>query len=185
MSEDVQLSESVSPPVAVGYTLFSHRAVGVASLLGGPLAGSILMGLNYGRLGRTAAVVQVIIFGTLITGLLIWAGWPLPDSFKPYIAFGIALAMRSSANSVQGAAVQQHVKVGGQLASMWSAAGVGLATLVSFLLIVLAYTLRTSPTKEVTIGAKDKVYYLEGALEQDAKRLGGQLKSVGYFHDRA
>jgi hypothetical protein len=182
MSEDVQ--QSASPPVQVGRKLFSYRAVGVASVLGGPLAGSILMGLNYRRLGNGGAAVKVIVFGILITGLLIWAGWFIPGSWQRYIGIGLAVAMIYYAKSAQGRLVDQHINMGGKLASMWSAAGVGLAIILPILAITLGYTFMTNPMKEVTIGTKDKVYYLEAATEQDAKALGEQLKAIGYFQDR-
>jgi hypothetical protein len=178
------MDTAMPPPPASGYSLFDHRAVGLATFFGTPLAGSILMGLNYRRLGKTAAAVGIIALGAGLTGLLLLIGYALPSGVGTIIPIGVMFGMMYGAKALQGASVEQHVRLGGKLASKWLAFGIGVAVLVPLMLAIFAVVFTSVPSTKVTIGSKDEVYYSGKATEQDAKALGQSLQSIGYLKDR-
>src|SRR5262245_6630619 len=53
------------------YGLHSLAAIGIATFLGGPLAGSILMGRNYAKLGRSGTGWFTFLIGIASTALLL------------------------------------------------------------------------------------------------------------------
>jgi len=176
-------SESGLPPAAPTYKLYDYRAVCLATILGSALAGSILMALNYRRLGDAAAAVKILVVGILVTGLVSFSGW-FSGTMQGAMPIVLTLIMMYSAKVIQGPSLEHHVRLGGKLGSMWTALGVGLAILLSLLLIMVGYSYVTAPMNKVIIGTKDKVYYFGTATEQDAEALGQALKSGGYLQDR-
>src|ERR1035438_8819477 len=99
----------VSPPPVPAYTLFNSDSVGLATFLGTPIAGSILMAVNYRRLGKGSKAAAALVIALLVTALALWLGSLMPQGTSAGIAFGLFFAARSSAKSLQGAAVAQHV----------------------------------------------------------------------------
>ena len=60
------------------YKLFDSKSVGLASILGSPLAGSTLMALNYRRLGKTAEATATFAVGLAVTAVLLRFGYLIP-----------------------------------------------------------------------------------------------------------
>ncbi len=52
--------------------LFSIWAVGIGALVGGPLGGGVLIGLNYRRLGDRPAATKAFAAGAIATVVLLW-----------------------------------------------------------------------------------------------------------------
>lgn len=144
------------------------------------------MALNYRRLGRGSAALWSLIIGAAGLAALLGLGNVLPRSAGTGVAVLSAIGLRSLAESLQGAAVMEHVGQGGRMASQWKAAGVGLLFMVCLLvaLFVFIFSTQSSIGTLVTIGTKDQVYYSGTATESEAKYLGEALKSDGYFADR-
>ena len=118
---------SLSPVPA--YTLFNAQSVTLATFLGTPTAGSILMAVNYRRLGRGSNAAGILVIGLLMTALAMELGYLVPQGASLIIAFGLLLAARRASKALQGAAVEQHVRNGGPLGSKWVAAGLGIGVL--------------------------------------------------------
>src|ERR1035441_7111416 len=149
--------EAPPPPPIPAYTLFNAESVGLATFLGTPIAGSILMAVNYRRLGKGSKAAAVLVVALLVTALALWLGSLMPQSASAGIALGLLFAARSAAKSLQGAAVAQHVLYGGKLGSKWAAAGLGLGLLA---IVVGGYLVVDSALNpKVKIGTKDEVYY--------------------------
>lgn len=83
------IADQTLPGPAPAYTLFDANSVGLATLFGGPVAGSFLMALNYRRLELTGKAVVALTIGIIVTGLAILVGWNLPKS----VTFPLALAL--------------------------------------------------------------------------------------------
>jgi hypothetical protein len=113
------------------YTLFNDSAVGLATILGTPVAGSALMALNYRRMGQTRKAAEVLVVGIAVTGLLILLGWNLPHSVTSPIALLALFVMARSARSLQGKTVMEHIQQGGRLGSKWMAFGLGAGIAVA------------------------------------------------------
>jgi hypothetical protein len=153
-----------------------------------PLAGTILMAVNYVRLGKTGKAVLAIIFGLIATALTILIKW---NWSKPWGSLGSsALGILSFictwqiAKKVQGKAVEEHTARGGQLGSKWAAFGVGIATLGGLVVVTGAVVYVYQYRKIVVIGTKDQVIYSGIATKANATALGSALKSDEYFQDR-
>src|SRR5579884_998537 len=125
--------DPLSGPAPV-YTLFDAGAVATATFFGTPVAGGSLMALNYRRLGQAGKAVTTIVLAFAATAVVLLVGWNLPQKATLPIAFLLLLAMRGSAQSLQGSAVKDHVQRGGRLGSKKAALAVGMA----FLAVVVA-----------------------------------------------
>jgi formylglycine-generating enzyme required for sulfatase activity len=127
---------------APAYSLYDRDAIAVATFFGGPLAGAILMALNYRRLGSKSAAPIAIAIGVSATGLLLVIGFNLPaGGLTALSALPLVLpfAARAIAKACQGIAVAEHVSRGGPIASRWPAFGVGIAVLALLALGLYAF----------------------------------------------
>ena len=123
------------------YTLFDADAVVLATFLGGPLAGSILIAVNYRRLGMGRNGAPILAVGLFVTALALGFGSLMPAAASAVVGFGLLLVARSVAKALQGTAVEEHVRNGGYLGSKWAAAGLGIVLLA---IMVGGYWLATS-----------------------------------------
>lgn len=114
--------------------LYTSRHVALATFLGTPLGGCVLMALNEQRLGRARAAITTVLAGLVATGFLLTIGFVVPDNVPTFpISIGSLFVMAAVARARQGAAVAQHVAAGGKPASGWAAAGIGVLALVAVL----------------------------------------------------
>lgn len=165
------------------YTLFDDNAVGLATILGTPVAGSALMALNYRRMGQTRRAAIALILGIAVTGLAILFGWNLPHTVSSPIALILLFITARIARSLQGTAVIDHVQRGGRLGSKWVAFGLGAGICAVIFLSVFMATYAADHQPGVLIGTKDEVYYSGTVTKEDAQSLGNALKAHGYFND--
>jgi hypothetical protein len=156
----------------------------LATFLGSPLAGSIILALNYHRLGRAGAAWLSLLFGLLSTVGLMTLGFLLPEGVTLLPALVFLVAMHVLARALQQKPYEEHVDRGGPTAGAGSAVGVGLLCMVLVLGgafgVGYAYDTWTAPPKLVYAPGKE-IYYKEGATEADARRVGDLLQAEGYF----
>ena len=145
------------------------------------------MAVNYRRLGKGSQAAATVPLGLAVAGLGGLLAYLVPNALATGISVGIVLAMKSVAQTLQGADVARHVSQGGKLASKWIASGVGFAFLAviatGIVLAIYGPELARNRSK-VTIGTKDQVFYSGSATEADAQGVGEKLKTLGYFTDR-
>ncbi len=168
---------SGSEPPAPTYTLYDSNAVAIASFLGGPIPGTVLMAINYRRLGqaRYAALAMLAGLSTITIGVLFHSLFPHSTS----IALGVSLGAATwrVAEKLQGPAVGEHVNRGGPLGSGWVGGILGTA----FMLFVLALIfLPGIINPKVTVATNLEIYYSQSATRQDAQALGDSLTQVGF-----
>lgn len=178
---------SVASPSRPEYKLFDRKSVLIASLLGSPVAGAVLMAMNQSRWGERSRALTTVVVAVLATALVSVVGYLTRlDTVIPQYAFIVALTCALIAMQVahgwQGGAIQRHVEAGGELASRWLAAGVGLALLAVIIAAIAAYALLAD--SKVVIGSNDKVHYSAQATKPEALQVGAALKASGYFKDR-
>jgi hypothetical protein len=124
--------------------LYSPALMTVATFLGAPVAGCILLAHNYRVLGKQSAARHWLIWGSIGTALLLVVAYFLPDKF-PHMALpiGYTVGMHQAVKQVHGAEYAAHIAAGGAKGSVWAAVGVGLACFCTilgvFVLVVLVW----------------------------------------------
>jgi hypothetical protein len=177
------------------YRLFDSAAVGTAAFICCPLAGTILIAVNYVRLGKTGKGVLAVTLGLIATALNILIKWnwnTSPGSLGrlEYDAFEIPFLVCTwictwqIAKKVQGKAVEEHTARGGQLGSRSTAIGVGITTLAALFVVAGTVVSGYQYRKIVVVGTRDQINYSGFATKADATALGNTLKSSEYFQDR-
>lgn len=122
---------SAQRPVRLDVALYTSKHVALATFLGTPVAGAVLMALNENRVGRAGAAIKTLLAGLVATGFLLTLGLVLPDNVPTFpISIGSLFVMSAIAKSRQAGFVAQHFAAGGKQGSGWAAAGIGLLSLL-------------------------------------------------------
>jgi hypothetical protein len=172
-------------PSAPGYKLFSVGAIVLATFLGSPVAGTVLMAMNYWRLGRKSAAWISVAVGILATAFIIAAALALPEETpnSPFIVAQL-LGMYFVARGLQGGLISQHCRTYGRLASMWAAAGISLLVVVPLGLVLVAALLLWDYQGLGTryeVSDKEEIYYSGQCDADDALRLARRLGEEDFF----
>ncbi|HTP89607.1 MAG TPA: hypothetical protein VMJ34_21815 [Bryobacteraceae bacterium] len=164
--------------------LFDYWAVALATFFGSPLAGGIVMAINYRRLGRNVAALSAALAGTALTAVVLLLAFADSSDWMKGLPIGLLFAVLYTAKWLQGPAVEQHVQYGGRLGSRWAAFGIGMAALVLVIGVVVAVVFTELAPHKFIVGSKDEVLYSGNATERDARAVGNALRADGYFQDR-
>ena len=148
----------VQPPVLLenvsGRKVFSIGQITLASFLGAPISGCVLLAQNYRALGKGRSVWQPLVIGIAATILVMTLALVLPEKF-PNLALPAAscLGMYFYANQQLGDTVDNYLRAGGKSGSWWVMIAVSLAcaviTFVLFVAIALTFDI-TPPGAEPT-----------------------------------
>lgn len=172
------------PSVVPVYKLFDSVSVAIAAFLGTPLAGATLMAINYRRLGKAKSATWAMVTAAAVMALVAVFGRWIPAWAGTAFGISMVVANKGLADSLQGPAVQEHVRDGGELGSRWKAAGIGLLWLAVICASVFAAVFGQSSESKFAVGSKDLIYYSGTATKQDAATLGAGLQTLGYFRDQ-
>jgi len=125
--------------------LFTPPHVAVASILGGPLAGFLLIAANFKRLAEVGAAKGSVAAGIVGTALLWITAYLDPlqlASCKGIISTAVAaLFMWLAADVLQGPDLKAHALAGGDTASAWTAVEVAVLTAAAQLPVIVGITL--------------------------------------------
>jgi hypothetical protein len=166
------------------YSLFDYRSIWIATFFGSPVAGTILAAINYRRLGKSGSATAMIAGGVVLTAILIFLGFAVPGDSLKLVPIVAVVAVASTIRSMQGPAVTRHVTLGGSLASRWTAFGIGVATLVPLVAVIIGVVLIQTWAGKVTFGKNDEITLAGLATRKDAQPLGESLRKIGYFTDK-
>lgn len=112
---------------------WSPTGIAVLTLIFSPIAGGILHGLNYGRLGQRP-FQRFALSRNLFAGVLLIAwGWLLPD----LNSLGISFLFAAYFYKTQEEAFRQHLSAGGGKGSLIVAGLISLLVLIPVLLLAL------------------------------------------------
>ena len=133
------INETVIESSATSGRLFSVGQIVLATVLGTPLAGSLLVAQNYRVLQRSRAVWQSIGCGLASTIILFVVAFLLPEKFpNSVLPVAYCIAMRQLVSYLQGNFITRHLVAGGGKGSWAIAAVVGIICLVILLAVVFA-----------------------------------------------
>jgi hypothetical protein len=176
-SNPYAFATSSSEPQIPTYKLYDSGAVALASFLGGPVPGTILMALNYRRLGRPNHAVLAGLAGVSALVGAVLLGNLLPHGTTTGLGIGLSVATWRTAQTLQGHDIDQHINRGGQLASRWAGTGIGSLFLCVFLALIF-WPEMIAP-KKIAVGNLD-VYYSGSATQSDAHGLADGLTKIGF-----
>ncbi|MFK3660267.1 hypothetical protein ACI2I2_07040 [Scandinavium sp. NPDC088450] len=118
------------------YKLYSWGGVIVASLFGTILAGGILMGMNYQRMGMQKEATKTYWITVLVTIAGMTVGTLMPESVSPTtLSVPLLLGISYAAKQLQGPAISQHIEAQGQMESNWKAFGLSLLVALGLLAV--------------------------------------------------
>jgi uncharacterized membrane protein YeaQ/YmgE (transglycosylase-associated protein family) len=111
--------------------LYSIAQITVATFVGSPIAGCLLLAHNFRELGVAKAAWHSLIWGVVSTIiLLVVASW-LPEKFpNAALPVGYCFAMRQVSTHFQGSSISKHLSAGGKKGSWAATVGIGVACLV-------------------------------------------------------
>lgn len=120
----------INPPEVAG-KLFSVGQITLATFLGAPIAGCLLLAKNYRVLGRTGAAWQSLWWGAISTSLILLISFWLPENF-PNMVLPVAycFGMRQFATYSQGDALSNHLQAGGRIGSWAVTVSLGIGCLL-------------------------------------------------------
>jgi hypothetical protein len=115
--------------------LYSSMSVGLATFVGSPASGGLIMAINYWRLGQSLAAAVIFALGVAATATLavmcvlfslenndLKMAWPLAGVG----VFCVAGTASAVAEMLQGKTLRRHAMLAGKLASPWSALAIGV-----------------------------------------------------------
>jgi len=119
-----------APTAAVAGLVYSVRQIAVATFLGTPLAGALLLGANFRALGKPASRKPAIIWGVVATVVVMVLAFILPDRMpNSVLPIAYTMGMRQAALQLQGAALTAHAQASGPHQSNWRVFGISMACL--------------------------------------------------------
>lgn len=136
-SQASQITRQLAAPPQV--RLYDSNDVGIATVTGGLLGGSLVLSANYWKLGYKYASAWTIVFGGVLTCIFCLAAFSgASKTTGSWIGFVIAcpFLMQWWARKLQGVAVDRHKATGGLTGASWKAAGVGCLGLILPLLLL-------------------------------------------------
>lgn len=167
----------------------------VATFLGTPIAGSIVIALSLWRLGRkTAAWVVVSAIMLLTIGFFILL-FVMPENNIPNTAYTVPqlVIMYLLGKQLYGRQLLKQERARGPVASTWKGAGIGLLCLLVVVPVVLVGAFLHEGVGFADLGgllvdhgtlvefADDEVYFDGDATREDANKLAGALKELDFF----
>jgi len=160
---------------------WSLGGVAAAAFFGGPLAGGLLIGVDYWRLRRPRAAWLSLLAG--VCGQVATVLLPFTTRTHSSVALGALSGTLLIAGWVYRRAIAPHVPKDVAWVPLWRGALVGLGSLALTTLVVLAAChVRPFGLSAHTQGQEeDSLYYRPGVTEAEAHRVRKALEEIGFF----
>jgi hypothetical protein len=127
------------PPSTALAKVYTPQQVAIASFVGGPLGGCLLLASNYAALGRRSARTQAIVWGAVGTVLVLALGLALPKNFPcQALPAAYTISLYQFAKTRQGPEYEARLVAAGHQ-SHWKAFGIGMASLVVLVAPIVVY----------------------------------------------
>ena len=128
--------------------LYSVWAVVLATFLGSPLAGGVVMSINCRRLSQPNVARDILLWTALLTVGSLLLGGLIPEEMRLVEAMLVGLQvfiMYFLAARLQGRAIALHLEQGGEIASYWSVVVIGIVCGIILLWTLVALGLMPAP----------------------------------------
>ncbi len=128
--------------------LYSVWAVVLATFLGSPLAGGVVMSINCRRLSQPNVARDILLWTALLTVGSLLLGGLIPEEMRLVEAMLVGLqvfVMYFLAARLQGRAITLHLEQGGEMASYWSVVVIGIVCGIILLWTLVALGLMPAP----------------------------------------
>jgi len=128
--------------------LYSVWAVVLATFLGSPLAGGVVMSINCRRLSQPNAARDILLWTAILTVGSLLLGGLIPQEMRLVEAMLVGLqvfVMYFLAARLQGRAIALHLQQGGEIASYWSVVVIGIVCGIILLWTLVALGLMPAP----------------------------------------
>lgn len=145
--------------------LYSQRAIGLATFLGGPLAGAYLIRENYlqlnepkkGKLSLWAGIISSIILFAIIFSLPdnIINSNSVPSRFFPMI---YTIIMVLLVEQLQGPILKNHKVLGNKFITAWKAVGIALVSCIIYCLFIFGGAFMFAFEESSEMEAVNEVY---------------------------
>jgi hypothetical protein len=170
---------------------FSNRSIGLATYLGGPFAGGILISINLKRNEEVNKAIWTLIISLMATiaMFLIIIEIPeeiidkIPNVIIPMIYTPLILM---AAKYLQGSHIEETLKEKENREPWWKALVIGLVGTAVALVIILVISVGQPlfPGEKITYGAvKNEIYKSENTERRIADFMYSRLHDMGYFDD--
>jgi hypothetical protein len=131
---------------------YSQKAIGIATFIGGPLAGGYLIRENYLSLDKPGEGKKSLIIGLTSTVLLFTCIFMIPESIIDKVPNQILPAIYTGiiyliVEKIHGTILNQHKENGNEFYSGWNAAGIGFISLIILFIGIFGYAY-LSPDRE-------------------------------------
>jgi hypothetical protein len=115
--------------------IFDPIAIVIAAILGGPIAGTTLVALNFRRFQVPGPAAMIALAGGLVaTAILVLL--PTSRAMSLGLAAAAAAIIAALVDRFQGSMITLHRERGGRMASRWAAAGIALILMVVQLAVI-------------------------------------------------
>ncbi len=156
--------------------LFSQKAISVATVLGGPLAASVLIYHNFRVFEKRKQAINSIFIGILATILILVTVVTIPEEIMdkiPNIIFPFiySLIVYFIVEKLQGEQLVLHKQNGGQFYSAWRGAGIGVLSIVVLLAGVYGILSLKMPSYDFDTQTYDKEIAIFTRNEQKALQV--------------
>lgn len=155
--------------------LFSLGQITLATFLGAPVAGSLLVARNYEALENRGAAWRSLAAGIGATILLAVIGFLLPENTPGTgLSIGSCVAAYMTAKSYQGDTIDRHLNAGGRQGSWGLTVGLGLlcGTILLGLIIAVAVAVEFAAPADLQDAPIVKVRVSQaGEVELDGRRV--------------
>ncbi len=128
--------------------LYSVWAVVLATFLGSPLAGGVVMSINCRRLSQPNVARDILLWTAILTVGSLFFGRLIPQEMRLVEAMLVGLQvfiMYFLAARLQGRAIALHLEQGGEIASYWSVVVIGIVCGIILLWTLVALGLMPAP----------------------------------------
>jgi hypothetical protein len=152
--------------------LYSAGQIGLATFLGAPIAGCLLLARNYELLENKKAAWQLLAVGIGATIVLLIIAFLLPENTRGSgLSLGACIGMYFTAKHLQGETVERHLKAGGRKGSWGLTVALGLvsALIIIVLLFVVGVTVELVSPSDAPV-ARVRVSQA-GQIELDGTRV--------------
>jgi hypothetical protein len=109
----------------------------LATFLGGPVGGAIIIAQNYKQFGSPQSAKRAIVVGVLATCALVPIVLILPESTpNAVLPIGYSIAYRFIAEHLQGAELKSRIEAGAERQSWWRSLGISVIALLCTAVVV-------------------------------------------------